>query len=155
MKSILLSLCLFSLSSIAYSQEEEQFKFSDKSDEMKVDLPDYVSDHYLGRPFTEKFYALREKYVWKPSATATTPNPALVTEKPAIYNSLRKLDKYYKKGLNKGLLSKEDIEKNLAKAVAVCYSVRYQETESLEKVLWKTKDVAEIEKISTEKIVLN
>ncbi|MEM7110420.1 MAG: hypothetical protein AAF519_19485 [Bacteroidota bacterium] len=140
---------------IASYAQESTFSYRDRSDEMEIEVPDYASKHYLGEAFTEKFYAVREKYLWKPLPTATSPNPSFVTEKPSIYNSLRKLDRFYKKQLKKGNASPEEVKKNLEKAVAVCYSVRYEETEAWEKVLWKTKDITEIEKIFTERVVLN
>lgn len=155
MKRVLLIMISVLVYGTSLAQEQNLFKFRDKSDEMTAKVPDYVTDHYLGPKFTEKFYALKEKYVWKPSATATSPNPAQVVEKPSIYNSLKKLDRYYKKQWKKGNTSEDEIRKNLSRAVAVCYSVRYEDTGDLEKVLWKTKDISEIEKIFTEQIALN
>ena len=153
MKKVLLLVIGAFACGVSFSQGT--FSFRDRSDEMVMEVPEYASDHYLGETFTQKFYALKEKYVWKPLATPTTPNPASVTEKPSIYNSLKKLDRHYKKQLKKGNASEDEIRENLAKAVAVCYSVRYEQTDELEKILWKTKDVSEIEKIFTEKVTLN
>ena len=153
MKKILLLVIGIVVCGVSFSQGT--FNFRDRSDEMETEVPEYASDHYLGDQFTQKFYALKEKYVWKPLASPTTPNPASVTEKPSIYNSLKKLDRYYKKQLKKGNASEDEVRENLSKAVAVCYSVRYAETEELEKILWKTKDVNEIEEIFTEKVTLN
>ncbi|MEM6361143.1 MAG: hypothetical protein AAF149_23585 [Bacteroidota bacterium] len=153
-KALLVMISIFAYN-LSFAQEQNSFKFRDKSDEMTTEVPEYVSKHYLGNPFTEKFYVLKEQYVWKPLESSGTPNPVPVTEKPSIYNSLKKLDRYYKKQLKKGNLSEDEVRENLEKALAVCYSVRHQETKDLEKVLWKTKDINEIEKIFTEQIALN
>ncbi len=154
MKKVLLTIMLLAILGVSYGQEPS-FRFADKSGEMEVDVPEYASQHYLGQEFTQKFYALKEKYVYKPQASFNSPNPASITEKPSIYNSLKKLDRYYKKQLKKGSLKEEEVKAALSKALAVGYSVRYADTEDLEKILWKTKDVAEIEKIFTKRIALN
>ena len=155
MKKIFLTLLCLGALSTTYAQEETTFRFADKSGEMEVEVPEYATQHYLGDEFTQKFYALKEKYVYRPEASFNSPTPASITEKPSIYNSLKKLDKYYKKKLKKGMIKEEEVKAALTKALAVGYSVRYADTSDLEAVLWKTKDIVEIEKIFTQRVVLN
>ncbi|TRX47152.1 hypothetical protein FNH22_30500 [Fulvivirga sp. M361] len=155
MKNVIAIFMILGFVNTAIGQATDSFRFSDKSSNMEVEVPEYVGQHYLGQEFTKKFYAVKEQYVYTPEGTATTPYPASVTEKPSIYNSLKKLDKYYKKQLKKGHANEQEVKENLSKVLAVGYSIRYENTTTLEKMLWKTKDITEIEKIFTKKIVLN
>ena len=155
MKKVLFTFLSFGICVACYAQDDGMFLFTDRSGEMEVEVPDYANQHYLGDEFTQKFYALKEKYVYRPEASFNSPTPASITEKPSIYNSLKKLDKYYKKQLRKGMIQEDKVKASLSKALAVGYSIRYADTSDLEEILWKTKDIAEIEKIFVEKIALN
>lgn len=139
-----------------FAQTEEEFEFFDRTDEMEeVEVPSYEKKHYLGEEFTKMFFALKEQYVYLPEKSSINMDPSPTTEKPAIYNSVKKLDRHYKKMIKKGKMSKEDVKAKLAKVVSVCYSIRHEDTAALEKMLWSMKDVAKLETLFTEKIVLN
>lgn len=139
-----------------YAQTEEEFEYLDRSDEIEeVEVPSYEKKHYLGDKFTKMFFAVKEQYVYVPEKTAINMDPSPTTEKPAIYNSLKKLDKHYKKMLKKGKMSKEDVISKLTTVFAVGYSIRYADTQVLEEMLWSIKDVEQLEAIFTKKIVLN
>lgn len=139
-----------------FAQTEEEFEYFDRTDEMEeVEVPSYEKKHYLGEEFTKMFFALKEQYVYIPEKTSINMDPSPTTEKPAIYNSVKKLDRHYKKMIKKGKMSKEDVKAKLAKVVSVCYSIRHEDTVALEKMLWSTKDVAKLEALFTEKIILN
>ena len=138
-----------------FAQSEDDYEYADRSEEIEeIEVPPYVSKHYLGSDFTKMFFALKEQYVYIPEKTATNPEPSPTTEKPVIYNTVKKLDRYYKKMLKKGKMSEDDVREKLHTVVAVGYSLRYADTESLEKILWKMKDPTELAKLFTEKISL-
>ncbi|GAB5522295.1 MAG: hypothetical protein Roseis2KO_01670 [Roseivirga sp.] len=139
-----------------FAQTEEEYEFFDRTDEMEeVEVPSYEKKHYLGEEFTKMFFALKEQYVYIPEKTSINMNPSPTTEKPAIYNSVKKLDKHYKKMLKKGKMSEADVKQKLSKVVSVCYSIRHEDTAALEKMLWNMKDMTKLEALFTEKIVLN
>ena len=140
----------------AFAQTEEEFEFLDLSDEIEdVEVPPYEKKHYLGDKFTKMFFALKEQYVYIPEKSAINMDPSPTTEKPAIYNSVKKLDKHYRKLLKKGKITKDEVIKKLETIVAVGYSIRHEDTQKLEAMLWKMKDVSKLESLFTEKIVLN
>jgi len=140
----------------AFAQTEEEYEFLDLSEEIEeVEVPRYEKKHYLGEKFTKMFFALKEQYVYTPEKTSINMDPSPTTEKPAIYNSVKRMDKYYRRLLKKGKISKEEVIKKLSTIVAVGYSIRYEETQTLEDMLWKMKDPTKLEALFTEKIVLN
>lgn len=139
-----------------FAQTEEEFEFFDRTDEMEeVEVPSYEKKHYLGEEFTKMFFALKEQYVYIPEKTSINMAPSPTTEKPAIYNSVKKLDRHYKKMLRKGKMSKEDVKEKLTRVISVGYSIRHGDTATLEKMMWSIKDIAKLEALFTEKIVLN
>ena len=156
MRKFFLLATLLVLGTVVFAQAGDEFEFMDLSDEIEeIEVPAYEKKHYLGDKFTKMFFALKEQYVYTPEKTAINMDPSPTTEKPAIYNSVKKLDKYYKKMIKKGKISKEDAMKKLSTIVAVGYSIRHENTKSLEQMLWTIKDPAQLEAVFTEKIVLN
>lgn len=151
---LLAAMLAFAVTVVA--QTEDEFEFLDRSDEIEeVEVPSYEKKHYLGDEFTKMFFALKEQYVYIPEKTSINRDPSPTTEKPAIYNSVKKLDRHYKKMLKKGKLSKEEVTERLSRVVSVGYSIRHEDTAVLEKMLWGIKDVEELESVFTKKIVLN
>ena len=114
---MLLALMLFGAVAFAQGQgEENPFEFADRSDEMEeAEVPGYFTKHWLGADFTLLTYALRQEYVYMPEATPINTEPALITEKPVIYNAVKKLDRFYKKELKKGRMTESEIRVKLKK----------------------------------------
>lgn len=151
---MVLALMLFSVLAIAQGQEEENpYEFADRSYEMEdVEVPGYFTKHWLGPEFTMMVFALREEYVYFPEVTPTNKDPSLVTEKPVVYNSVKKMDRYYKKEVKKGKITEAVAREKLKKIYGVVYSLRYADTKELEKIFWNTKKEAALEKLLLETI---
>lgn len=151
---LLATLLVFGIA--AFAQTEEGFEFPDRSDEIEeVEVPSYERKHYLGTEFTKMFFALKEQYIYIPEKSSLNRDPSPTTEKPAIYNAVKKLDRHYKKMLRKGKISKKEVEERLSKVVCIGYSIRHADTATLEKMLWGIKDMEKLETVFTEQIVLN
>lgn len=156
MRKFFLLAAMLAFGVTVFAQTEEDFEYVDRTDEMEeVEVPAYEKKHYLGQEFTQMFFALKEQYVYIPEKSSINMDPSPTTEKPVIYNSVKKLDRHYKKMLKKGKMSKEDIKAKLSRVVSVGYSIRYEDTAALEKMLWNIKDMTKLESLFTEKIVLN
>ena len=156
MKKFFLLAVMLVFGATAFAQTEDEFEFQDRREEIEeVEVPRYEKKHYLGDKFTQMYVALKEQYVYTPEKSPVNMDPSPTTEKPAIYNSVKKLDRHYKKLLKKGKISKEDAIAKLTTIYAVGYSIRYADTEKLEKMLWGIKDVEKLESVFTEKIILN
>jgi hypothetical protein len=151
---MVLALMLFSVVAFAQGQAEENpYEFADRSYEMEdVEVPGYFTKHWLGPEFTMFTFALRQEYVYMPEVTPINKEPSLVTEKPVIYNAVKKMDRYYKKQIKKGKMTEAMAKENLKKIYGVGYSLRYAETEDLEKLFWKTKKESDLEKLLLETI---
>ena len=151
---MVLALMLFSVAAFAQGQAEENpYEFADRSYEMEdVEVPGYFTKHWLGAEFTMFTFALRQEYVYMPEATPINKEPSLVTEKPVIYNAVKKMDRFYKKEIKKGRMTEAAAIEKLKKIYGVGYSLRYAETEELEKIFWMTKKEAALETLLLETI---
>jgi len=151
---MVLALMLFSVAAFAQGQaEENSYEFADRSYEMEdVEVPGYFTKHWLGAEFTMFTFALRQEYVYMPEATPINKEPSLVTEKPVIYNAVKKMDRFYKKEIKKGRMTEAAAIEKLKKIYGVGYSLRYAETEELEKIFWMTKKEAALETLLLETI---
>lgn len=156
-KGLLLAATLISLTFVGYSQEsQETFSFSfieDKLDDSSVDLAT-VGGHYLGSDIAIKLELLKGSYTWKEEGTANSPTTKTVVEKPAIYYSLKKLDKYYKKAIKKGEVTEDEAKDEFIKALDIALFIRYQETAAFETKLRELKEESDIALLFTEKVKL-
>lgn len=113
-----------------------------------------VSKHYLGTEIAKKFELIKSTYTWKEEGTPNSPTSKTIVEKPAIYYSLKKLDKYYKKAIKKGSITEEEAKNELTKALDIALFIRYQETDAFESKLRELKEEADIALLYTKKVKL-
>ena len=148
MKKIIVLIAVVLFSAPVIAQENETFYFT-TSEEIDYDeaTDGFVPRHYLGDDLAVKMNMLRKQYTYKPEPTSMVPNPTTVVEKPHIYSSIKKLDRYYKKMLKKGKLSEEDVEEKLASFIEIGVAIRYQDTLELEEALKNVKVESEIENV--------
>ena len=96
---------------------------------------------------------LRETYTYKSESVITNVTTTEI-EKPSIYYSVNKINKYLKKEVKKGGISEDEAKDILMKALIVTLNIRHQNTEKLEKELWSLKDPKEITNLYTKRISL-
>jgi len=136
-----------------YSQET--FYFEIKEDKVNIDnVSNTQVSHPLGEEIALKVELLREEYVWEEPASATSPTPRNHIEKPSIYFAVKKMEKYFKKGVRKGELETDAAINKLESVLNTALYIRYQSTEDLEQELKKYKDPTELLNIFDEKIIL-
>jgi len=155
-KVLLLSAMLFVASYSGIAQDADVFSFNfieDKIDDSSVDMGS-LSDHYLGLDIAKKLQLIKDSYTWKEEGTPNSPTMKTVVEKPAIYYSLKKLDKYYKKAISKGEISEADAKDEFVKALDIALFIRYQETEAFESKLRELKEDSDIALLYTKKVKL-
>lgn len=155
-KGLLLAAMFIGISVAGYSQDSDVFSFNfveDKLDDSGVNMA-AVGDHYLGSDIAVKLELLKNSYTWKEEGTPNSPTTKTVVEKPAIYYSLKKLDKYYKKAIKQGALTEEAAKEEFVKALDIALFIRYQETTAFEDKLRDLKEDSEIASLYTKKVKL-
>ncbi len=118
---------------------DEQSLFSIKEDEL--------ISHPLGDNIARKLHVLKETYTHIEKPTPTSPGEKTIIFKPSIYNSLQKLNRYYKKQVKDELISEEEARIKLNSYLDIALSVFVENTESFEDELRKAKSPDEISKV--------
>lgn len=117
--------------------DEEKFYFNDVNIEKELGEIEMieVDDHFLGTEIAKKFELIKDTYTYIERGSETSPGDKTVVQKPVIYYSLKKINRYYKKGLRKGYATEEEAKKMLNKVLDVAYAVFDQNTGKLEEAI--------------------
>lgn len=123
------------------SAQDVSFTFNYIQEELRdtESDPSMMEEHHLGFEIAKKFQLLKESYTYEEPPTATNPTPRTVVEKPAIYYSVKKIDKHYKRAIRKGEITEDEARKQLNNILNIALNVRFQETEKFEEMLWNLK----------------
>ena len=144
------------LSWVSYAQDQELFYFDfveARLDESEINK-DEIRKHYLGETIARKMLLVNESYVFVEPTSPTNPLPTRVVDKYPVYNSVKKLNSYYKKAIKQKTYTKEEALERFTKIMDVALCIRYQNTDDFEKVLLATKDAPSLDKLYASKVVL-
>lgn len=104
--------------------------------EIPVAKTAFEEEHFLGGELNQKWNTLNANYthVYDVSVGFTDSGTEIV--KPAVYNAVQKVNKYYRKAISKGLVSKDEAVKQLSHifdcANVICFE---NNTEDFEKAI--------------------
>lgn len=124
-----------------FSQETEKISYDvsyDLLDLSDID-PAAVSSHVLGDEVAKKMVLFRERYTKIQEASPTSPVEKTIIVKPNIYNSIRKIEKYYSKGVKKNTIEKEKAVADFSYCLDVALCVSGKRTNELEDRLKKVR----------------
>jgi hypothetical protein len=155
----LISLVFFSVSMFSQQNRSDEnspdtiivYKFCyrysvDEASLNSIDV-DELGNHPLGDNIARKLYLLRETYTVIEKPTPTSPGEKTIIFKPSIYNSLQKLNRYYKKQVKAELITEEEARKKLNTYLDIAISVFIENTESFEDELRRAKGPDEISEV--------
>ena len=122
-----------------------QFVFTNYGIDLNhADLKEYPQ-HFLGDRIARKLYATQKVYVRRHTATVGFTDNTMEIYKPAIYNSVMKLDSYFKKAVRRQEINEQTATAELSKCLDAAFVAYYEEeTGELEKALKKAKSPEEI-----------
>ncbi|MFW5657345.1 MAG: hypothetical protein ACOC0C_06975 [Bacteroidota bacterium] len=103
-----------------------------------------VEPHYLGDIIAKKMYLLKETYTSIQPATPTSPSEKTIVEKPIIYYAVNKLNRKYKKEIQKDIITEEEARENMSMVIDVSLSILPENTAEFEKELRSAKKTHEI-----------
>jgi hypothetical protein len=135
---LLLTISIAAQSSTGEGESDEgKFYFNDVNIEKELGEIEMieVDDHFLGTEIAKKFELIKDTYTYIERGSETSPGDKTVVQKPVIYYSLKKINRYYKKGLRKGYATEEEAKKMLNKVLDVAYAVFDQNTGKLEEAI--------------------
>lgn len=139
MKPILFFLIVTFLAPAYHSASAQEFVFKYNQSEIENSYSNYNSEHPFGAQFTSLMNLLKDKYTHteKNPISLTTSN---VVDKPSIFYSVKKSNKHLIKAVKKGQMTEEEAKKELEDILVKALNIRHQNTEVMEKRLFKLKD---------------
>ncbi len=147
MRKLFSFVLLFCTLTTSYAQEPEFLFVNNLKDTLRLKI-DYTQagSHVLGNEVARKMMLLQETYTYVERGTLMAPGDKTIIKKPDIYYSVKKLNKYYKKAVKKGIVDEDQAAKNLTSAVEKSYSIFYEDTEKFEQYLRSKKKPEDIQK---------
>lgn len=106
----------------------------------------YFGSHYLGEEVQNKFDQFLKLYVSYESSGGAYATEKKVIAKKDIYNSVQKLDKYFKKVVRKDELSEIDAKERFGHVLDVANAIRFYDTTQFELLVSTAKNPEQIEK---------
>ncbi len=146
MRLLILNLSLVLLSNYIYAQEKVQFVFKNNTNFLitsGIDKDD-VKEHPLGNEIAEKLVLLKDRYTYVQPAGPTSPVEKTVISKPVIYNSIQKLNRYYKKELKAERIGLDQAKADFTMCIDIALIIHSADSEKFEEYLSKMKDPEEI-----------
>jgi len=105
---------------------------------------DDFRNHAFGEDFAKKMYLIEKSYTYITEPAPGAFSGHVMIEKPTIYQSISKINKYYIKGVRKGTIDKTEAEQKLEHVLGVAIVLCHQESSQIEQLLEKSNDVAEM-----------
>ncbi len=134
-----LFVALLTLATVSWGQKYQFDYVGSENDE----LQDTPTSHFLGEEISTKMGLLKDSYTYlEYNSVSQVETPRV--EKPAIYFSVKKVNKHLKKQVKKGVVEKEEAQKHLDTILTVALNIKNQSTDKLESDLEGIKDPNEI-----------
>ena len=127
----------------------EKYLFESRPDllEYEQENSSLVVEHFLGKEVAVRMFVLKNAYTFRPEPSPMDPSPPLDIEKNAIYNSVKKVNSYLKKGIKKGQFTAAEAAKKLCKVIDIAVQIRHQETMDFEGALREAKKAEQIDAV--------
>ncbi len=129
-----------------YAQDEEKFIFENNPSALDVSSIT-VNDqrgHPLGIEVSKKLELLKDRYTYIEPAGATTPTDKTIVIKPIIFNSIQKLNRYYKSAIKKGSIPIDVAKEEFLRCLDIALIIYADNTEEFEQYLRKAKKPEQI-----------
>jgi hypothetical protein len=130
----------------SYSGSSRSFVFSvnsqvfDMNEELgKIDSEN-IRRHALGEDVAKRVHLFEKTYTYVSEAVPGSFSGKLVIQKPAIYSSMMKLDKYFTRLEKKGTVSQEEAVKSYSHFLEVALILYYANTAEFEEELKRAPD---------------
>lgn len=123
-----------------YADHEFEF-IREQLNDIDVSL---VRSHKLGEDVAVYFHLIDQEYTYITEAAPGSFSGRLVVKKPAIYNAVYRIDKYYRKQIRKGLANEEQGINGLKRYIEIALILLYRDTGEFEAELDEAKTDEEL-----------
>jgi len=123
------------------AQDEIQFVFENNPRALDINSVsgNGFRDHPMGNEISKKLELLKSRYTYIVPASPTSPTDKTVVIKPVIYNSILKLNRYYKKELKSENITLKGAQEEFLKCINIALIIYAENTDEFEQYLRKAK----------------
>ena len=106
--------------------------------------PSLVRRHRLGEDVALYFHLMEQEYTYLREPAPGSFSGRLVVKKPAIYNSIYRMDKYFRKLIRRGLATEEQSINSLKESVEIALIILHKDTGEFELALEEAESDEEL-----------
>jgi len=130
----------------SFSQDNISFVFDDNPSALIVSsvTNNDLREHPLGLDVSKLLALLKQRYTYIEPGTPTSPHDKTIVIKPTIYNSIQKLNRYYKKEIKKDTLIQSSTRDDFLLCLKVALIIYSEDTEAFEDYLRTCKKPEQI-----------
>lgn len=104
-----------------------------------------IDAHFLGDEIASKWAIVNELYLRKGEVSVGFSTSYTETVKPSVFNAVCRINNYYKKAVNKGVIEKEKAQEEFLQILDCAVAAyQYDETEDFESALKKVKEAEQM-----------
>lgn len=145
---MVLLLFVFTCLNPVRSQDDSKFIFFNNESALDVSgIDEEFKSHPMGLEVAKKMELFKSRYTYVEEATPTSPSNRTIVVKPAIYNSIVKLNRYFKKEIKSGEKDVVAAKKEFLPCLDIALILYAEETDEFEDFLRKNKKPEDIVKV--------
>lgn len=123
-----------------FSQDEVEFVFANNENALDVSsIQTEAKDHPMGDEVAIKLELIKSRYTYIEPASPTSPSNRTIVVKHVIYNSIMKLNRYFKKEIKKGNITKTAAKSVFLQCLNSALVLYAEDTEEFENYLKKRR----------------
>lgn len=131
-----------------------EFRIYTNENELKSIPDDMLEKHQFGQDVSRKLYLLESRYTYETPAVPGNPLTKTMVRKPVIYDAVRRIEHYLKKGVKKGTNRLETASITLNKVLDVALNAISADSNSFEKAIGNTADMDSLIALFTNRVSL-
>jgi len=131
-----------------------EFRIYTNENDLKS-IPDEMLDkHVFGQDVSRRLYLLESKYTYETPAVPGNPQTKTMVRKPVIYNAVRRIEHYLKKGVKRDSSTLETASITFSKVLDVALNAISADSNSFEKAIGNTPDMDSLIALFTNRVSL-
>lgn len=131
-----------------------EFRIYTNENDLKSIPEDMLEKHQFGQDVSRRLYLLESKYTYETPAVPGNPQMKTMVRKPVIYDAVRRIEHYLKKGVKKGTNTLETATVTFTKVLDVALNAISADSNSFEKAIGNATDMDSLIALFTNRVSL-
>ncbi len=131
-----------------------EFRIYTNENDLKSIPDDMLEKNLFGQAVSRRLYLLESKYTYETPAVPGNPQTKTMVRKPVIYDAVRRIEHYLKKGVKKDSSTLETASITFSKVLDVALNAISADSNSFEKAIGNTTDIDSLISLFTNRVSL-